>query len=151
MTATFVHEAALQAYAPLPMAGMRYFQQVSTYQPCCQGFSAGDIGSVADYDKYMALDQVTRARMSENGKYWGQWYVGTVDMVSYSDEELAGMKPVYVSTGCWSAAWCVAANLDLARHGGYSHRWLMSSHAPHITCPEELAAYIKETVEPHLN
>lgn len=140
-----VHEAALQADAPLPMAGMRYFQQVSTYQPYCNGFSAGDIGSVADYNKYMELDPITRARMAKNPEYWVKWYVGTVDMVHYTDEELKRMKNIDFTTGCWSAAWCVAANIDTARRGNFPHRWLMSSHQPHITCPEELADYIRET------
>lgn len=139
-----VHEAALQADTPIPNAGIQYFKQVSTYQPYCDGFSAGDIGSVADYDKWMELDPVCRARIAKNGEFWGKYYLGTVDMVTYTDEELSRMRNVDISVGCWSAAWCVYANLSVAARGHFPYRWLMSSHSPHITCPEDLAAYIKE-------
>ncbi len=139
----FVHEAALQLDSPLPEAGFHMFQQASTYAPYCHGFSPMDIAAVCDYDKYMELDPVCRARMEENGKYWGQYYIGSADSVTYSDEELVRMKNVIISTGVWSAAWCVAANISLARRGNFMHNWMMSAHAPHITCPEELARYVK--------
>lgn len=142
-----VHEAALQADTPLPYAGIQYFKQVSTYAAHCDGFDPGDIGSIADYDKWMELSDGCRKRIKENSKFWGKYYLGTVDLVTYTDEELSQMKNVDVSVGCWSAAWCVAANISVAKRGNFPYRWMMSSHSPHITCPEELAEYIKTTCQ----
>lgn len=143
----FVHEAALQQDAPLPNAGFKMFQQASTYAPYCQGFNPMDIASVCDYNKYMELDSVCRARMDENAKYWGKYYAGSADSAAYTDEELARMKNIFISTGVWSAAWCVAANISIAQRGGFTHNWLMSAHAPHITCPDVLADYVRARQE----
>ena len=140
-----IHEAALQAYAPLPNSGFDYFRQVSTYAQHCNGFVPGDIGAIADYDKWMALDPVCRARVAKNAEFWGQYYCGTVDMAVYSDEDISKMKNLDFSVGSWSAAWCVAANIEFAKRGNYPLTWFRSAHSPHITCPEELAEYIRRT------
>ena len=142
---TMIHEAALQADTPIPNAGMQYFRQVSTYAAHCDGFDPGDICAVADYDKWMELDPVCRARMKQNGMFWSKYYLGSADSVHYTDDELRKMRNVDVSVGAWSSAWCVYANISTAQRGGFPVCWLPSSHSPHITCPEVLAQYIRET------
>ena len=147
---TMVHEAALQSDTPIPNAGLQYFKQVSTYAPYCNGFEPGNIGSIVDYDKYMALDSVCRARMRKNAEFWSKYYLGTVDSVTYTAEELVRMQNVDFSVGAWSVSWCVEANISVAKRGGFPVTWLMSGHAPHITCPDTLAEYIRKTCGKYL-
>lgn len=143
---TVIHEAALQSDTPLPEAGFRQFAQAETYAPYCNGFAPGDLMLIGDYDKFQELDAVTRSRMAANDVYWAQYYIGTADKDSWSAEQLSRMKNVFFSTGVWSSAWIAYANIETARRGGFPHTWLMCAHEPHITCPEELAAYIENCI-----
>jgi pimeloyl-ACP methyl ester carboxylesterase len=145
-----VHEAALQADAPIADSGAKYFEQIATYAPYCQGFDPGDVVAIADHTRYMALDAGCRSRIDRNREFWAKYYLGSVDQVGYSDEQLAGMKNVDVSVGVWSVAWCVYANIAVAERGGFGLTWLLAAHAPHITGPEALAAYISRTCAKYL-
>jgi pimeloyl-ACP methyl ester carboxylesterase len=145
-----VHEAALQMDAPLPNSGYEFFKNVSTFSPCCSGIAPADICAIGNYDEWMKLDPDFHKRIKGNAVFWGKYYLGTVDSVSYSAEDLAKMPNVEFSVGSWSPAWAVYANIETAERGNRPYTWLSCAHFPQVSCPEVLADYIRRTCRKYL-
>lgn len=145
-----IHEAALLSDAPIPGTLDDIFNNVLTYQPYCNGFHAGDISMVGNFEKWKALGDEFLKRIGENFKFWLRYYYGTVDRDTYSADELANMPNLEFSVGAWSASWIVYANIETAKRGNKPCTWLPCAHYPQVVCPEVFADYIRKTCKKYL-
>ncbi|MEA4895114.1 MAG: alpha/beta hydrolase [Oscillospiraceae bacterium] len=146
-----VHEAALQSDAPIANTGYELGKTLFTFAKYCTGgINPGIMTMVCNADRYMELDEDCRQRMAQNGVFWGQWYLGTVDTDSYTAEDFSRMPPTSFTVGAWSYAWVVYANIETAKRGNCPVTWINSAHLPNISCPEEYAKYLKETIKKYL-
>ncbi|HAX53599.1 alpha/beta fold hydrolase [Muricomes intestini] len=146
-----VHEAALQADTPLPEAGFSFFENISTFDKYLTGnLNSGDFWGVCNADTAGAIDSAARARIEKNNIFWQQWYLGTVDTDSYSEEDFEKMPPVDFSVGTWTPSWLVYANLATAKRGNCPVTWFNCSHHPEISIPAEYAQYMKRVIAKYL-
>jgi pimeloyl-ACP methyl ester carboxylesterase len=144
-----VHEAALQADTPIKNAGFEYFQRLSTFSPKIANTST--ILSIAMMGTVeLTEDTAQRARIAQNGVYWSQYYLGTVDMGQYFEEDFAHMAPVDFTIGVWTPSWLTAANQATAARGNRPITWINSAHAPHVTMAKEMADIVREKVKQYL-
>lgn len=142
------YDAALQAETPIPMIGLEYFKTVNeSFGPLCKGFSPMDVYFLCDWNKWQKMvDAETQERINQNNIYWSQWYLGTVDAETYSEEEMEGIK-IDFCVGAWTPAWLPAANIKVAERLHSPYTWMPAGHFPEIICPEKLAEFIKQTVQ----
>ncbi len=146
-----VHEAALQADTPIKNAGFEYFKTMGALSPKIATPAAiSAITFVGTLEGIEATDDATRARMAKNRAHWAQYYLGTVDMGRYSEEDFAHMAPVDFTIGTWTPSWLTAANQTTAARGNRSVTWVNSAHSPHLTMPKEMADIVREKVKQHL-
>jgi pimeloyl-ACP methyl ester carboxylesterase len=145
-----VHEAALQSDTQIPNTGFEYFQNIAPFLPYCNGFAPFDVGMMCNYDKWHALGEDVLARIKENMIFWEKYYLGTVDLDTYSAEDLAKMPNLDFSVGTWTPSWMTYANIETAKRGNKSVTWLPSAHYPQVICPEELADYVRKTCRQYL-
>ena len=145
-----VHEAALMNDTPLPGTGFSFFENIGTYQPYCVGFPSRDVCYVGNYDKWHALGEEFQNRVNSNFEYWAQYYLGSNDITTYSEEDLLKMPNLEFSIGTWSPAWLVYANIATAERVGAPVTWHNCAHYPQVTCPDEYAQYIRSTCKKYL-
>jgi hypothetical protein len=148
-----VHEAALQSDAPLPGAGFRYFEAVASFPHINKAgcISPDDIALVGSCDGITMLDEACKKRIEKNNEYWRKYYLQSVDLDRYLEEDFRQMPPVDFTVGCWTPSWLVYANIETAKRGNCPVTWLHSSHHPERVCPEELAEFIRKTVQKYLH
>ncbi len=145
----FVHEAALQADTPIKNAGFEYFKRIATFSP-----------KIADSATILAItmlgtlefteDAAQGARIAKNEAYWAQYYLGTVDMGQYFEEDFTHMAPVDFTIGTWTPSWLTAANQATAARGNRPVTWVNSAHTPHLTMTKEMADIVREKVKQYL-
>ncbi len=146
-----VHEAALQADTPIKNAGFVYFQTMASLSPKIAPPAAiSAITFVGTLEGIEAIDAAQNARMAKNRDHWAQYYLGTVDMGRYSEEDFAHMAPVDFTIGTWTPSWLTAANQATAVRGNRPVTWVNSAHSPHLTMPEEMANIVREKVKQYL-
>ncbi len=146
-----VHEAALQADTPIRNAGFEYFQTIATLSPkIADPATISAITLVGTLEGIEAIDAAQRARMAKNRVYWAQYYLGTVDMGRYLEEDFAHMAPVDFTIGTWTPSWLTAANQATAARGNRPVAWVNSAHSPHVTMPKEMAEIVREKVKQYL-
>ncbi len=146
-----VHEAALMTEGPLPNAGFDFFKAIyGTYGPVCHGFSPRDVVFVCDKKKWDAFGPEFLKRVELNNEYWSKWFLGSVDVDTYSEEDLARMPNLEFSIGAWTPTWMSYANIAVANRGNKPYTWLNCSHYPHATCPEEFAAFVRKTCKKYI-
>ena len=146
-----VHEAALQSDTPLPDAGFKFFERMDNIIDKLKlDPTAAGIWAFGDYYAYMALGEECHHRMDENAKFWAQYYRGTVDRDSYTQEDFENMPPVDFTVGVYTAAWLTQANIVTASRGNCSVTWLYSEHHPETTSTQELGEHIRQTVKKYL-
>jgi hypothetical protein len=109
-----------------------------------------DVFFKCDWDKWMALGKEVHDRIDKNSIYWSEYYLGSVDKYSYSEEELKSMPNLEFSVGAWTPAWMVAANISTAKRANVNYTWLPAAHYPEVVCPDVLAKYIQTTSEKYL-
>ena len=142
-----IHEAALQMDTPLPGAGFEFIKTFTeVYAPHIEGVPPFNVACSISFYPPEAYDAETNARLDKNSAYWGQWYLGTIDSHSYSAEELAKIPACDFTVGAWTPAWLPYANIATAERGGFDWSWLPCSHAPHMTCPDLLAAHCHKAI-----
>jgi pimeloyl-ACP methyl ester carboxylesterase len=146
-----VHEAALQADTPIQHAGFDYFQAIAALSPkIAAPATISAITLVGTVEGIEAIDAATRARMNKNRAYWAQYYLGTVDMGRYLEEDFAQMAPVDFTIGTWTPSWLTAANQATAARGNRPVTWVNSAHSPHLTMPKEMAEIVREKVKQYV-
>ncbi|NMC57106.1 MAG: alpha/beta hydrolase [Eubacteriaceae bacterium] len=145
-----VHEAALQKDSPIQNTGFELYKNWATFSEYCVGVEPKYIALVANADKYMALDEECRKRVRQNAAFWSKWYLGSVDLDSYTAEDFAKMPPVSFTVGTWSPSWLVWANIETAKRGACDLTWINSSHLPNISCPQEYAIYLKQAIKKYM-
>lgn len=146
-----VHEAALQKDAPLPDAGFSYFMNLDSFKNyLTDGFTPGDFWGVCNAEQVKQLGEAARERIRINGEFWTEWYLGTVDLDTYTAEDFKMMPPTAFTVGTWTPSWLAYANIQVAQRGGCPIRWVPSSHHPEITCPKQYAAYMDEMISVYL-
>ena len=145
-----VHEAALQADTPIADTGFEFFKNIFAYKQYCNGFAPNEIAMVCSYEKWHAMGEEFLKRVEKNRVFWEKYYLGTVDLDSYSAEDLAKMPNLDFSVGTWTPSWLVYANIETAKRGKKHVTWLPCSHFPQVVCPEDLAAYILKTCKKYL-
>lgn len=144
------HEAALQADVPIEDAGFVYFENFETLKQFLSDPALGSVWQIGNYDGVMCLDEACKQRIRDNKAFWTQYYLGSVDMGSYSKEDFENMPPTTFSVGTWTSAWLAQANITTAQRGNCPITWLHCGHHPERTCPQDLAQYIRTTVEQYL-
>ena len=106
-----VHEAALQADTPIRNAGFEYFKNDRhSVSKIADPLTISSITLVGTLEGIEAIDAAQRARMTKNRAHWAQYYLGTVDMGRYFEEDFAQMAPVDFTIGTWTPSWLTAAN-----------------------------------------
>lgn len=146
-----VHEAALQADTPIRNAGFEYFQTMATLSPkIADPTTISAITLIGTLEGIEATDAATRARMAKNHAYWAQYYLGTIDMGRYVEEDFACMAPVDFTIGTWTPSWLTAANQATAARGNRPVTWVNSAHAPHLTMPKEMAEIVRGKVKQYV-
>ena len=121
------HEAALQGDTPIQNAGFEYFQTIAALSPKMADpatISAITMVGTVEGIETMARDAAMCARMAQNRAYWAQYYLGTVDMGRYFEEDFAHMAPVDFTIGTWTPSWLTAANQATAARGKRSVTWV---------------------------
>lgn len=145
-----VHEAALQLDVQLPSTGFDYIVKFGeTYGPHLSGRNINPFFAALFVDTFPEkdFDAETNERIEKNIEYWNNYYLGTVDTHSYSEEELSRIPACDFSVGSWSPAWHPYANIQTAKRGGFSFEWMPSAHYPILSCPEYYADFLKRTIE----
>ena len=146
-----VHEAALQADTPIQNAGFEYFQTIATLSPkIADPATISAITMIGTLEGIGAIDAETRARLAKNRAYWAQYYLGTVDMGRYLEEDFSHMAPVDFTIGTWTPSWLTAANQATAARGNRPVTWVNSAHTPHLTMPKEMAEILREKVQQYM-
>jgi pimeloyl-ACP methyl ester carboxylesterase len=145
-----IHEASLMLDCPLPDAGYSFFKTVSTYAPYCNGFIPEEIAMVGNKKKWDALGPEFLERIKINHEYWAKWYLGSVDRVTYTKEELEKMPNLEFSIGTWSPSWLTYSNIVLAERANRPYTWLDASHNPQVTGTEEFVDFIRETCKKYI-
>ena len=146
-----VHEAALQNDTPIPGTGFEYFRVLAeTFGPKCVGFTPVEVVFHCNVFQADILDDACRQRLKANRAYWERYYLGTVDMDSYTGEDLAKMPSVEFTVGAWTPSWMSYANIATAERGSRPYKWLPCAHAPHLSCPGVLADHIRTTCRKYL-
>lgn len=146
-----VHEAALQSDTQLPNVGFSFFKTIAeNFTHLCNGFAPMELSLICNWNNWIAFGDEFLKRVNENWSYWTVWYLGTVDCDSYTKEELKKMPNLEFSVGAWTPSWLTYANISTAEKGGKPLRWLPSSHYPHVSCPEEFVAFVRETCKKYL-
>ena len=146
------HEAALMSDVQLPGTGFQFIQTFGeVYGPHLEGVNVDPFFASLYVSVYPPkdFDDATNARITQNLQYWGQYYLGNVDLHSYTREELAKIPACDFTVGCWTPAWHPYANMETAKRGGFSCTWLPCAHYPVLTCPDVLAAHMKMTIHKH--
>lgn len=143
------HEAALQSDTPLPGAGFEFFKAMDSFKGHMgtSQVSASQIVQTCTWEGVCATTPEMRVRKDANAKYWGKWYMGSVDGDSYSAADFAAMPPVAFSVGTFSPGWIVYANIETAKRGSCPVTWINCGHHPECSCPEVLADYIHGVLE----
>lgn len=146
------HEAALQSDTMLPDTGFMFFEKLFSMEKyCTDGATPGDFWSSVSAEGIEAVSEECRSRIRENGKFWREFYLGTVDRDQYSAQDFALMPPVDFTVGTWSPSWLTYANIVTAQRGNCPYTWMQCAHHPERTCPEELAEHITVTVKKYLH
>lgn len=145
-----VHEASLMLDCPLPNAGYEFFKTVTTYAPNCEGFAPEEVCMVGEKNKWDALGKEFHERIAINHVYWAKWYLGSVDRITYTKEELENMPNLEFSVGTWSPSWLTYSNVVVAERGGRPYTWLNGSHNPQVTGTEEFVDFIRRTCEKYI-
>ena len=146
-----VHEAALQADVPLPGTGFSYFMNLNSFSDYfTNSLTPNDFWGICNAEKAMGIGAETRERIEKNGEFWSEWYLGTVDMDTYTAEDFALMPPTAFTVGTWTPSWLTYANVQVAKRGNCRIQWVESSHHPEITCPKEYAIYMDEMISRYL-
>ncbi|WP_419961819.1 alpha/beta fold hydrolase [Psychrobacillus sp. BM2] len=146
-----VHEAALQADAPLENSGFAFFENYGTFGEVVNEVSPMTVWSVGNLEKWRALGDECHKRIEENGAFWSKYYLGFVDKDVYSEDDFKKMPPTSFSVGAWTPSWLVYANIVTAQRGNCPVTWLNCAHHPEIVCPEELATYIRNCSKEYVN
>jgi pimeloyl-ACP methyl ester carboxylesterase len=145
------HEAALQNDTQIPGIGFEYFKVLNeTFGPKCVGFSPIEVVFNCNVFQADILDDDTKKRLRANREYWEKYYLGTVDMNSYTKEDLDKMPNVEFTIGAWTPSWMSYANITTAERGGKPYKWLPCAHAPHLSCPDVLADHIRTTCRKYM-
>ena len=144
-----VHEAALQADTPIKNAGFEYLHRIATFSPKIADSSTilsitmlGPVEATRDADQSV--------RIAKNGAYWAQYYLGTVDMGQYLEEDFSHMAPVDFTIGTWTPSWLTAANQATAARGNRPVTWVNTGHAPHRTMTKEMSDIVRAKVKQYL-
>lgn len=146
-----IHEAALQAEAPIKNTGFDYFKNLETFNPYLTGgLTPGDITLIGNAEKVLGMGEEVRKRTQMNGIFWAKWYRGTVDMDVYSEEDFKRMPPTEFTVGTWTPAWLVYANIETAKRGKCPITWINCAHMPNVTCPEEYTQYMRKVIAKYL-
>lgn len=143
------HEAALMMDAQLPGVSFDYIMKFNeNYGDIIKGVNVNPFFAslYVDVVPERDFDEETNARITANGAYWLQYYLGAQDSHSYTKEELAKIPACDFTVGCWTPSWHPYANIETAKRGGFSYTWLPSAHYPVKSCPEVLAKHLKETI-----
>ena len=105
---------------------------------------------IGSYEKWHALGEEFLARVKQNMVFWEKYYLGTVDLDTYSAADLTEMPNLDFSVGTWTPAWMAYANIETAKRGHKPLTWLPCAHYPQVICPEELADYVRKTCHKYL-
>ena len=105
---------------------------------------------MCSYERWHALGAAFLDRVAKNRVFWGQYYLGTVDLDTYSAEDLAKMPNLDFSVGAWTTSWLVYANIETAKRANKTVTWLPSAHFPQVVCPDTLADYVRKTCKKYL-
>lgn len=144
-----VHEAALQNDVQMDGVGFQYIVKFGeTYGPHLEGRNVNPFFAALFVDTYPEkdFDAETNDRIEKNLAYWNEYYLGTVDTHSYTEEELKRIPACDFTVGSWSPAWHPYANIQTAKRGGFDYTWMPSAHYPVLSCPEHYAEFFKQTV-----
>jgi len=146
-----VHEAALMNDVPIPNTGFDFFHSIlSTFGPMCEGFSPRDVSFVCNWDNWKAFGDGFLKRSAQNDEYWAKYYLGSIDLDTYTKEDLEKMPNLEFSVGAWSPYWMVYANMSTAKRGGKPCTLLPCGHIPQAACPEEFVNFLRETCRKYL-
>jgi pimeloyl-ACP methyl ester carboxylesterase len=145
-----IHEAALQGDSPIPKTGFEWGKNINEFIPYCNGFAPSELTMVCSYDKWHAMGGEFLERVRINRIFWQKYYLGTVDLDTYSSQDLAKMPNLDFSVGAWTTAWMVYANIETAKRANKEVTWLPCSHYPQVICPEVLANYISKICKKYL-
>ena len=146
-----VHEAALMRDVPIPGTGFEFFKTIfTTFGPICKGFSPRDVSFICNWDNWKAFGDDFLKRHEANSEYWAKYYLGTIDVDTYTKEELEKMPNLEFSVGAWSPYWMVNANQTTAERGGKPCTLLPCGHVPQAVCPEEFAEFLRKTCRKYL-
>ena len=146
-----VHEAALMSDVPIPNTGFDFFDALfGTFGPLCRGFSPRDVSFICNWDNWKAFGDDFLKRFEANGEYWAKYYLGTIDLDTYTKEELEKMPNLEFSVGAWSPYWMVYANITTAERGGKPYTILPCSHVPQVVCLEEFTDFLRMTCRKYL-
>jgi len=150
-TNLIIHEAALQNDVPIPGTGFDFFKNLfSTFGPLCNGFSPRDVSFLCNWDNWKDFGDDFLERVEANDKYWGQYYLGSIDVDTYTNEELEAMPNLEFSVGAWSPYWMVYANMSTAERGGKPCTLLPCGHCPQVVCLEEFVEFIRTTCKKYI-
>jgi len=146
-----VHEAALMSDVPIPGTGFEFFDTLfSTFGPICHGFSPRDVSFICNWDNWKAFGDDFLKRSEANNEYWAKYYLGTIDVDTYTKEDLEKMPPLAFSVGAWSPYWMVYANMTTAERGGKPCTLLPCGHMPQTVCLEEFTEHLRNTCRKYL-
>ena len=147
-----VHEAALMHDVPLgENTGFDFFDAIyGTFGPMCHGFSPRDVSFICNWDNWKAFGDDFLKRVEINNEYWAQWYLGTVDIDTYTKEDLEKMPNLEFSIGAWTPYWMFHANRTTAERGGRPWTLLPCGHYPQVVCLEEFVDFIRKTCRKYL-
>ena len=145
------HEAALMNDTPIPKTGFDFFDAIyGTFGPMCKGFSPRDVSFICNWEGWKAFGDDFLERVETNTKYWAKYYLGNVDMDSYTKEELEKMPNLEMSIGAWTPYWMAYANISTAERGGIPWTLLPCGHYPQAVCLEEFVRFIRKTCKKYL-
>ena len=145
------HEAALMADTPFPKDGFDFFENLyTTFGPMCKGFSPRDVSFIINWNGWKAFGDDFLKRVEINTEYWSKYYLGTVDMDSYTKEDLEGMPNLEFSVGAWTPYWMAYANMSTAERGGKPLTLLPCGHYPQAVCLEDFVDFIRRTCKKYI-
>jgi len=146
-----VHEAALMRDVPIPNTGFEFFNTLfSTFGPLCDGFSPRDVSFICNWDNWKSFGDDFLKRFDANNEYWAKYYLGTIDVDTYTKEDLEIMPNLEFSVGAWSPYWMVYANMTTAKRGGNPCTLLPGGHVPQCVCLEEFVDFLRKTCRKYL-
>ncbi|MCX6656510.1 MAG: alpha/beta hydrolase [Candidatus Bathyarchaeota archaeon] len=146
-----VHEAALMSDTQIPGIGFEFFRVLNeTFGSKCVGFSPVEVAFNCNVFQADILSEDCKKRLKANGEYWARYYLGSVDVDSYSKEDLDKMPNLEFTIGAWTPSHLSYANITTAERGGKPYKWLPCAHVPHLSCPDVLVDHIISTCKKYM-